>query len=148
MYSGEDHYDLIDSELGRFVRKFGEFELLLRNIAMLVDSEKTWARVSLLRVSDLLNAWVDAQGRFPAEDREAMKQGLRFADEVVKLRHLMVHGRWFEVDRGREHFMLELPLTRRAARKFDAPPTWPAGSHPATVMPMNPATVARAWRHT
>lgn len=148
MYVGERQYDLIDSELGRFVRKFSEFELFLRNIAVIVDAQTTWNRASLLRISELLKVWVHAHERFPAEDQEAMGRFLEFADEMVKLRHLMVHGRWYEVDASRNEFMLELPLTKTAARKYDIPRAWPEGSHPATVMPMNPATIARAWRHT
>lgn len=148
MYVGEAHYELIDSELGRFVRKFGEFELLLRSVAVMLNPLLTWNQASLLRISDLLKAWVDAHGRFPAGDRDVMRQLHEFAEEVVQLRHLMVHGRWYEVAAGTGEFMVELPLTKTAARTFEVPPTWPEGSHPATVMPMNPATIARAWRHT
>lgn len=147
MYVGEAHYDLIDSELGRFVRKFGEFELLLRSVAVMLNPQLTWNQASLLRISDLLAAWVDGHERFSAGDREVMRQFLEFADEVVQLRHLMVHGRWYEVDAGHGEFMVELPMNKSTARTFQVPPTWPKGSHPATVMPMNPATIARAWRH-
>lgn len=146
MYVGMEKCDLIDSELGRFVRKFAEFELLLRNVAVTTNAGMTWSQASVLRISDLLSTWVEAADRFPAEDRDVLRQSLEAADEVIKLRHLMVHGRWFEVDASRGHFMVELPLTNSAARKFEAPSTWPEGAHPATVMPMNPATIARAWR--
>lgn len=148
MYGAGVRYDRIDGELGRFMRKFGEFELLLRNIAITVNPQTTWNAASLLRISDLLKIWGEARERFPAEDREVMGPFLEFAEEVRQLRHLMVHGRWYDVDVDQSEFMVELPMTKAEARKFSIPSTWPAGSHPATVMPINPATIARAWRLT
>jgi len=90
----------------------------------------------------------DAIWDFPHQDRSVVELYLADAREIQELRNLIVHGRWTVVDAERELYEVEKILTRSSARRALGRDSWPDEEHPALVMPMNAATVARTWRLT
>jgi len=125
-----------------------KFETSILLLAASVRSDRSWPEHSLRRTSELIQLLEDAIWDFPDQDRSLVELNLAKAREVLELRNLIVHGRWTLVDAERGLYEVEKILTRSAARRALGRDHWSDGEHPALVMPMNAATVARTWRLT